>query len=61
MDGADLTFCALRKNASQSGAVTFILHSDGNSRGNIFKNVLRVQLELKIDPVGVVAHSHPAD
>lgn len=54
MDGADLTFCALRKKASQSEAVTFILQFDGN----MFKNVLRVRLELKIDPVGVPAHSH---
>lgn len=61
MDGADLTFCALRKKASQSEVVTFILHFDLISHGNIFKNVLRVRLELKIDPVGVPAHSHPAD
>lgn len=59
MDGADLTFCALRKKASQSEAVTFILRFDVISRGNMFKNVLRVR--LKIDPVGVPAHSHPAD
>lgn len=61
MDGADLTFCALRKKVSQSEAVTFILRFDVISRGNMFKNVLRVRLELKIDPVGVLAHSHPAD
>lgn len=61
MDGADLTFCALRKKASQSEAVTFILRFDVISRGNMFKNVLRVRLELKINPVGVLAHSHPAD